>query len=144
MGEYAEMMLDGTCCANCGEFIDGDAPGFPGYCSARCARDSESNLPQPEPRHSKRNSPRDTPCTFCGKKLRGAEGLAQHIRNAHPLTPREKAMKRDVGELVAALNTAREALADCYDVVDHPGDGSSSQDAAIKKIDTLLAKIGGA
>lgn len=22
MGEYADMMLDGTCCSSCGEFLD--------------------------------------------------------------------------------------------------------------------------
>lgn len=34
MGEIAEMMLDGTMCSLCGEFLnDGeDGDGFPGYC----------------------------------------------------------------------------------------------------------------
>lgn len=34
MGEIAEMMLDGTMCALCGEFLrDGeDGDGFPEYC----------------------------------------------------------------------------------------------------------------
>ncbi len=42
MGEIAEMMLDGTMCAGCGEFLnDGeDGDGFPEYCSS-CARDYE-------------------------------------------------------------------------------------------------------
>lgn len=40
MGEYAEMMLDGTCCECCGEFIDDDdAGGYPRYCSKQCASD---------------------------------------------------------------------------------------------------------
>lgn len=49
MGEIAEMMLDGTMCAGCGEFLnDGeDGDGFPEYCSA-CAPDYE------EPKKSKR------------------------------------------------------------------------------------------
>lgn len=36
MGEIAEMMIDGTMCAGCGEFLhDGeDGPGFPGYCES--------------------------------------------------------------------------------------------------------------
>ena len=38
MGEYAEMMLDGTCCEACGAYI-GDPTGYPGYCSRECARD---------------------------------------------------------------------------------------------------------
>lgn len=36
MGEYAEMMLDGTLCECCGEFL-GDSDGIPGYCSKTCA-----------------------------------------------------------------------------------------------------------
>jgi hypothetical protein len=38
MGEYAEMMLDGTCCEGCGEYIGG-GDGFPRYCSPECAGD---------------------------------------------------------------------------------------------------------
>ena len=37
MGEYAEMMLDGTCCQYCGQPIDTDA-GFPQTCRD-CAAD---------------------------------------------------------------------------------------------------------
>lgn len=37
MGEAAEMMLDGTLCECCGTYI-GDGEGFPGYCSAECAK----------------------------------------------------------------------------------------------------------
>lgn len=38
MGEIAEMMLDGTLCESCGCYI-GQGGGFPGYCSAQCAKD---------------------------------------------------------------------------------------------------------
>lgn len=39
MGEIADMMLDGTMCEACGEFLnDGeDGDGLPGYCSRECA-----------------------------------------------------------------------------------------------------------
>lgn len=37
MGEAAEMMLDGTLCAGCGEFMDGDGDGIPRYCCEDCA-----------------------------------------------------------------------------------------------------------
>ena len=33
MGEIADMMLDGTMCQGCGEFL-GDALGYPTYCAA--------------------------------------------------------------------------------------------------------------
>lgn len=35
MGEYAELMLDGTCCSSCGEYL-GEGDGFPVQC-AGCA-----------------------------------------------------------------------------------------------------------
>lgn len=31
MGEYAEMMLDGTMCEGCGEYMGGAGEGFPRY-----------------------------------------------------------------------------------------------------------------
>lgn len=34
MGDYADGILDGLVCEDCGEFIDGDAPGFPRLCDA--------------------------------------------------------------------------------------------------------------
>lgn len=43
MGEYAEMILDGTCCQGCGEYL-GDGDGFPVYCSA-CAKQARRNDP---------------------------------------------------------------------------------------------------
>lgn len=36
MGEAAEMMLDGTVCGTCGCYMDGEADGFPRYCSDDC------------------------------------------------------------------------------------------------------------
>jgi hypothetical protein len=40
MGEIADMMLDGTLCECCGEYIeDGESEGFPRYCSTECAKD---------------------------------------------------------------------------------------------------------
>jgi endogenous inhibitor of DNA gyrase (YacG/DUF329 family) len=36
MGEIADMMLDGTMCAGCGEWMDDgeDGPGYPCCCEA--------------------------------------------------------------------------------------------------------------
>lgn len=37
MGEYAEMLLDGTLCEHCGIYLEeGEAQGFPRYCSEEC------------------------------------------------------------------------------------------------------------
>jgi hypothetical protein len=39
MGEIADSLLDGTMCEGCGEFLDGESPGYPRYCSKQCASD---------------------------------------------------------------------------------------------------------
>lgn len=55
MGEIADMILDGTMCAGCGEWLnDGaDGDGFPGYCSG-CATDIEYSPPKKKKRRKKR------------------------------------------------------------------------------------------
>lgn len=32
MGEVAEMILEGLLCEECGDFIDGEEPGYPRKC----------------------------------------------------------------------------------------------------------------
>lgn len=48
MGEYAEMMLDGTCCEGCGEYLGGGSPGFPRYCGS-CRPKSPGRVNAPKP-----------------------------------------------------------------------------------------------
>lgn len=82
MGEYADMMLDGTLCECCGTFIDfDDAPGFPRYCSNQCARDRGAVHALPNPTNSAPN-PSKTNCPHCKKQLKKT-GLADHIRDVH-------------------------------------------------------------
>lgn len=85
MGEYAEMMLDGTCCASCGEFMGhfGEPDGFPGYCSPQCASDAGIDMDPVYCPPSARRNARDTPCPICKRKFRGEQGAAQHMRDAH-------------------------------------------------------------
>lgn len=70
MGEYAEMMLDGTLCQVCGVFMGHQPPGFPLTC-----RGCES------PAH---RSPavEKVKCPTCGKRVK-AVGLADHQRDVH-------------------------------------------------------------
>jgi len=76
MGEYAEMMLDGTLCECCGTFIDDEGgDGIPRYCSNQCARDRGADWALPNP--AKVN------CPTCRKRVKKA-GLADHMRDAHP------------------------------------------------------------
>ena len=83
MGECAEMMLDGTCCQCCGEFL-GDSGGFPVFCSS-CKPDrtnhdnrvtTKSGIPIDRP--SKVN------CPTCNKLVKKA-GLKDHNRVVHNL-----------------------------------------------------------
>ena len=72
MGDIAEMMLEGTLCEGCGVTLDGDAPGYPRYCSRSCQRDRQPSKP---------NSTK-TPCPVCGKRVK-THGLDNHMRDAH-------------------------------------------------------------
>ena len=75
MGEYAEMMLDGTMCQGCGEFLcDGDdGPGFPGFCEA-CAADQE-----PEPSRSGK----PFRCDQCTRRFSTPEAMQMHQQAKH-------------------------------------------------------------
>lgn len=75
MGEIAEMMLDGTLCEGCGEYIGSDA-GYPQYCSPECAGDRSDPLPPPA-RGKRRRNTGAFECK-CGRKLGTAEALYQH------------------------------------------------------------------
>ena len=84
MGEYAEMMLDGTCCEGCGAFLDGGGDGSPGYCSEQCARDrgadwaiEASNADEPRASHSRK----PFKCGVCKRRFREPAHLAQHCRD---------------------------------------------------------------
>lgn len=78
MGEYAEMMLDGTLCASCGGYIEQREPdGIPRYCSAQCRRDSGIAAPR-----SKRRL-RNVPCPVCAKPFSSEYALSQHQRDTH-------------------------------------------------------------
>lgn len=45
MGEYAEMMLDGTCCAQCGEFLESRSDGYARLCPS--CDDGDDRPPKP-------------------------------------------------------------------------------------------------
>ena len=76
MGDIADMMLDGTICEGCGEFLDNDGPGFPRYC-AGCEPDAKAE------RARKHEPPKaKVKCAVCGRKVKPA-GLPDHMRDAH-------------------------------------------------------------
>jgi hypothetical protein len=112
MGEYAEMMLDGTCCSSCGQFIDIDGladgsfepQGFPGLCGT-CAREErrEARLPRfdrykikDNPKIAKPSDPRRQgdrmSCPFCVRQVK-VTGFGDHMLTQHadkwPAQPQE-------------------------------------------------------
>lgn len=72
MGEYAEMMLDGTCCQCCGEFLGGDE-GYPVFCAA-CEPDDG---PQPEAKV------KHVRCRDCTRRFASDFALQQHRAAKH-------------------------------------------------------------
>lgn len=103
MGEIAEMMLDGTLCEACGEFIGG-GQGFPGYCSAQCARDRGMTYTPPsrrqrrewekhpvdrgervefKPSSSHQTKHKPWVCQDCARRFRLEVGARDHWRQQH-------------------------------------------------------------
>ena len=99
MGEYAEMMLDGTCCEGCGVFIGEGGEGFPRYCSPECQPDYAVIDAKPykcgacgkgfktkggrEQHRQHRHEHSRLKCKKCGKVCKGAYGLAMHTEAKH-------------------------------------------------------------
>lgn len=46
MGEIADMMINGEMCEMCGVYLEGEAGGFPRYCSRQCADDRGADYSQ--------------------------------------------------------------------------------------------------
>lgn len=78
MGEIADMMLDGTLCAGCGELLEaGD--GFPRRCAA-CEHDAElSDIDQGSLQIAAQTH---KTCRKCGKRVKW-DGLNDHMRAKH-------------------------------------------------------------
>jgi len=77
MGDIADMMLDGTLCQFCGDFMGGEGDGFPVTCSA-CQVENNCNefgLPKKPPA-------KKVKCPQCGKKVKEA-GLEMHQKDVH-------------------------------------------------------------
>jgi hypothetical protein len=73
MGDIADMMLDGTLCEGCGEYL-GEGDGFPQYCASCRAGNAFDNAPK--------TKACKVSCKECGKRVKEA-GLADHMRVVH-------------------------------------------------------------
>lgn len=80
MGEIAEMMLDGTMCEGCGEFmnIGGEPPGYPQRCAA-CGEEPDDSQPV-------NYKPKTVLCREhpnCERRFRTQEAATQHWIDKH-------------------------------------------------------------
>ena len=81
MGEYAEMMLDGTCCSSCGEYLFNDDPeGFPVMCPG-CQEAYDDAHPKSAPKNA-----RGFPCEECNAVMASEKNWRRHMRKVHGLT----------------------------------------------------------
>lgn len=74
MGEIADMMLEGFLDAETGEFIDGDAPGYP----RSPHRERRKRLA------SRHNITKSFTCDWCDRTFRTQQGIDDHCRAKHP------------------------------------------------------------
>ncbi len=79
MGEIAEMMLDGTMCQVCGEFMDGEPAGYPMTCGG-----CESDDDEPEFVGDLRE-PKTVACPHvgCERMFRSRQAAGQHWTDKH-------------------------------------------------------------
>lgn len=112
MGEIAEMMLDGTLCAGCGEALEGEGEGFPRYCSEQCAKgcgvdladdDEEFSIPPAnsnpvrvrqsnEANRGINRTPKPFRC-HCHKGFWTTRAMRQHQRDKHGPTKKTESPK---------------------------------------------------
>ncbi len=79
MGDYADMILEGETCQECGEYL-GDACGYPRSCKA-CNKASGTGNKSVAAKAVKQE------CHICKKHFKGIE---DHIRDAHKKVPSNK------------------------------------------------------
>lgn len=75
MGEIADMMLDGTMCEGCGEFmnIGGEPAGYPVRCAA-CGEEPDDSEPVNYVRFN---------CDICRRPFKTEVSRDQHRRDKH-------------------------------------------------------------
>lgn len=85
MGEIADMMLDGTLCEGCGEYLGYEDGDYPRLCDS-CAKIRKKQG------HDVQNYghgwvdggvKEQATCNICNKTLKSAQGLAQHMADKH-------------------------------------------------------------
>lgn len=102
MGEIADMMIDGTLCEQCGEYL-GEGDGYPRYCGA-CGYDEEPPIKNSNSNQITINN--KVNCPKCGKKVK-AVGLHMHMQRKHP----EYSVDAKVAELYELFGDMQDRIA---------------------------------
>lgn len=140
MGEYAEMMLDGTCCCSCGEFL-GDGDGYAVYC-ASCQPDEIK--PKKSIKAFKQKPDKIVGCLHagCRKRFIDENAMKMHLRTAHI----DKDALREKQEKDKKLNLIRNAAPSLLDALEFARSVWAKQsmqhddetDLAFSKIDAAI------
>jgi hypothetical protein len=84
MGDVADMMLDGTLCQTCGEYL-GNPTGYPRSCRS-CGGDKGAGPFDFRPTKKLKPAPKGkkVQCQYCNRKAKEGRGMADHMRVMHP------------------------------------------------------------
>ena len=77
MGEVADMMLDGTLCAGCGQYLEQEPMGYPVYCG-ECG-----DFPGAEVVIDVGDITKPARCPDCDKRFKNGNALGQHWDAKH-------------------------------------------------------------
>jgi len=82
VGEIADMMIDGTMCQVCGEFINEEPPGYPVTCGG-CGGFPDADMVVHVELDGK--PPKNVACPdpFCERKFVSRQAAAQHWVDKH-------------------------------------------------------------
>lgn len=75
MGDIADMILDGTLCQGCGEFIGEDFPSYCGACVKFNKADEHKKL-------ANQQQIKKIKCKVCQRTVKPV-GMKDHLRDAH-------------------------------------------------------------
>lgn len=104
MGEIAEMMLDGTLCEGCGEYLGGESLGFPMRCGG-CGGDEPLSMAAPSISKAKRRQARVERTRRAAGELRSlVEQLRPLLKQLAKDDPRFKALHDRAAKIMGKID----------------------------------------
>jgi hypothetical protein len=114
MGEYAEMMIDGTCCCSCGEFL-GDGDGIPSYCASCQSEPLKNNVMRANSLKPKPEKIVSCAHTECHKKFIDQNAMKNHLRTFH-IDRQALREKQEKDKKLNAIRNAAPALLEALEL----------------------------